>query len=63
MKNIYGFRNLESRKFMFSYRTNQGNHKKAFFASRTNAEKALKRYIPNASVWIVDCIDEMYEEG
>ena len=44
MKKLYGLENSAG-EILFTYRTNQGNVKKAFFSSEKKAEEALSRYI------------------
>lgn len=45
MNKIYGLRNSQTGELMFSYRTNQGNVKKAFFSSEKLANKTIKDYL------------------
>ena len=48
-KEIYVLKVVETGEILFSYKTNQGNRKKAFFNSRKHAEDVVKRYFEQES--------------
>ena len=62
MKIIYGLKNVETSKIMFSYKTNQGNVKKAFFTRLKDAEIVLRRFVRNKEEWVIVEVAEMHND-
>lgn len=54
MKTIYGFKNRATGEMLFSYKTDQGTSKKAFFNDKKHAENAMNWYIDRDDVDIVE---------
>ena len=66
-KVIYAIMDSKTLKTLFSYRTNQGNVKKAFFSSKKQALEAIDKYIKDgyhtkSGDWVVYELVGMWEE-
>lgn len=56
-------RNSENGDIVFSYRTYQGNVKKALFTTAKYAEEALNKYIRNPENYYISAIWWRYSDG